>query len=171
MNQRLFWAATVLLTANLMMPKICYAAESSLNSFPDSASVEKLKLTDRTTQAVTVLRTTLNYECQHLSIPMGGLASWYGFKDNGKDTASGKNFNENELTAAHRSLPFGTKVLVTNLENGRSVIVRITDRGPYIEGRIIDLSTAAAKALGMIQPGVVPVQVDVLQETKPLWHY
>ena len=98
---------------------------------------------------------------------MLGLASWYGVQDNGKQTASGEVFNDNELTAAHRDLPFGTKVLVTNRQNGRSVIVRINDRGPYVPDRIIDLSTAAADLLGMFGPGVVPVNVDILGKQVP----
>lgn len=103
-----------------------------------------------------------------IGIRLSGWASWYSFNDNGSQTASGENFNENELTAAHRDLPFGTKVLVTNLQNGRSVTVRITDRGPYVEGRIIDLSAAAAGLIGMLEPGVAPVHIDVLsQQAKP----
>jgi rare lipoprotein A len=93
---------------------------------------------------------------------INGMASWYGPGDDGTKSASGEIFRQNALTAAHRSLPFGTKVRVTNLKNGHSVVVRINDRGPYIRGRIIDLSTAAAQVLGMFEPGVVPVRVDVL---------
>jgi rare lipoprotein A len=70
------------------------------------------------------------------------------------------------MTAAHRTLPFGTKVVVTNLNNGRSVVVRINDRGPFIRGRVIDLSAAAARALGVMQTGIAPVQVQVLGEQK-----
>lgn len=88
-----------------------------------------------------------------------GIASWYGY-DSG--TASGEPFRPNGLTAAHRSLPFGTKVRVINLNNGRSVIVRINDRGPFIRGRVIDLSTGAARALGMLGSGLAPVRVEVL---------
>ncbi len=95
-------------------------------------------------------------------ISLSGLASWYGPGSDGTESASGETFNQNALTAAHRSLPFGTKVRVTNLKNGLSVVVRINDRGPYIQGRIIDLSTAAAQLLGLIQTGVAPVRVDVL---------
>ena len=80
-----------------------------------------------------------------------GMASWYGKKFHGKKTASGERFNMYELTAAHRTLPFGTKVKVTNLENNKSVVVRINDRGPHVKGRIIDLSYAAAKKIDMIE--------------------
>ena len=91
-----------------------------------------------------------------------GIASWYGQRHHGRPTASGKPFNMHALTAAHRSLPLGTRVRVTNLENGRSVVVRITDRGPYVRGRSIDLSHAAAKALGMVKRGLASVRMEVL---------
>jgi len=91
-----------------------------------------------------------------------GLASWYGPGFHGAQTASGEYFNQNDLTAAHRTLPFGTKVRVTNVYNGRSVVVRINDRGPFSGGRVIDLSAAAAQALGIINSGVAPVQIEVL---------
>lgn len=93
-----------------------------------------------------------------------GLASWYGPGFHGRRSASGERFNQNALTAAHRSLPFGTRVQVTNLNNGQSVIVRINDRGPFVGGRVIDLSAAAARMLGMMRSGVAPVRLDVLRE-------
>lgn len=92
-----------------------------------------------------------------------GMASWYGPGFHGNRSASGEVFNQNALTAAHRTLPFGTEVRVTNLNNGQSVIVRINDRGPFSGGRIIDLSRAAAGAIGMIGSGVAPVQVEILR--------
>ena len=91
-----------------------------------------------------------------------GLASWYGPDFAGRTTASGEIFDPGELTAAHRSLPFGSIVRVTNEDNGRSVVVRINDRGPYAGDRVIDLSEAAARALDMIGPGEVPVQLALL---------
>jgi rare lipoprotein A len=92
-----------------------------------------------------------------------GLASWYGPGLYGRRTASGAIHTGTALTAAHRSLPFGTLVRVTNLANGRRVVVVIDDRGPFIRGRIIDLSVAAARRLGMVRDGVVPVRVKVLR--------
>ena len=86
-----------------------------------------------------------------------GHASWYSLPAN--ITANGEHMNPNELTAAHRSLPFGTRVLVENLTNGRTVVVRINDRGPFIGGRIIDLSKAAAASIGMIHAGTAKVRV------------
>jgi rare lipoprotein A len=89
-------------------------------------------------------------------------ASWYGNSFNGKRTASGSIFNSKVLTAAHRSMDFGSKVKVTEMRSGRSVVVEITDRGPYLPGRDIDLSYAAAQALGIVQAGVARVSVEVL---------
>jgi rare lipoprotein A len=91
-----------------------------------------------------------------------GIASWYGPGFHGKATASGAIYDQNDLTAAHQTLPLGTRVMVTNLDNGYSTEVIINDRGPFAKGRIIDLSFAAGKALGMIGPGTVPVRVDVI---------
>ena len=88
-----------------------------------------------------------------------GVASYYADKYHGRKTASGERFDMNALTAAHKTLPFGTKVKVTNLENGKSVIVRITDRGPFVKGRVIDLSLAAAKKIDMVKAGVAKVQL------------
>lgn len=93
-----------------------------------------------------------------------GEASWYGPGFHGKKTASGERFNQHGLTAAHRKLPLGTKAKVTNLDNGKTVEVKINDRGPYVRGRIIDLSKAAAERLGMKDAGTTPVRLEV---TKP----
>ncbi len=100
-----------------------------------------------------------------IRISLSGWASWYGPEFQGNLSASGEIFNQNAFTAAHRTLPFGTQVRVTNMHNGRSVVVRINDRGPYIQGRIIDLSTAAARVLGLMESGVAPVRIDVLGQT------
>jgi rare lipoprotein A (peptidoglycan hydrolase) len=91
-----------------------------------------------------------------------GLATWYGAKFDGKKTASGERFDKDGMTAAHRTLPFGTRVRVTNDNNRLSVVVRINDRGPFGRGRVIDLSRAAADKLDMLGAGVVPVTVEVL---------
>jgi rare lipoprotein A len=91
-----------------------------------------------------------------------GLASYYADKYQGRKTANGEIFDTAKLTAAHKTLPFGTRVRVTNLDNGRSVDVRINDRGPYVAGRVIDLSPAAARKLDMLRAGVVRVKLDIL---------
>ncbi len=91
-----------------------------------------------------------------------GMASWYGRKYHGRHTANGERFDMYALTAAHRTLPFGSIVRVTDLENGGSVSVRINDRGPFKRGRIIDLSYAAAKKLRMVKRGVVRVKITLV---------
>lgn len=92
-----------------------------------------------------------------------GEASWYSIKSNGgTHTASGERLREEDSTAAHKTLKMGTKVRVTNLRNGKSEVVRITDRGPYIKGRIIDVTTGVAKRIGFYSRGVAPVKVEVL---------
>ncbi len=89
-----------------------------------------------------------------------GKASWYGPSHQGKRTANGERFDMNAMTAAHRTLPFGTVVTVTNLDNQRSVQVRINDRGPYVRGRVLDLSAAAARRLGIKTDGVAEVRIE-----------
>ncbi len=104
--------------------------------------------------------------CHRKSIPSAqgeceetGIASYYGGKFIGKPTASGEIYDATKLTAAHKKLPFGTKVKVTNLNNNKSVVVRINDRGPFVAGRMIDLSEAAAQKINMIKEGVVKVTI------------
>ncbi len=97
-----------------------------------------------------------------------GKASWYGPGFYGRKTASGERFQKNKLTCAHRSLPFGTRLQVTNLENGKQIEVVVNDRGPFIYSRILDLSYAAAKELDIIHPGEAKVQVRYLIEGNPL---
>lgn len=91
-----------------------------------------------------------------------GLASWYGHPYHGRPAADGEIYDMEQLTAAHRTLPFGTRVRVVNLTNSKTVDVRITDRGPFVENRIIDLSHAAAAAIDLVGPGIAPVRLDIL---------
>ena len=91
-----------------------------------------------------------------------GTASWYGKQHHGQKTASGETYDMRQLMAAHRTLPLGTRLLVTNLRNGRTVEVRVNDRGPIATGRIIDLSYAAAEELGALSEGVFPVRIRVV---------
>lgn len=93
---------------------------------------------------------------------LAGPASWYGGKFHGRLTANGERFDKWGLTAAHRTLPFGTKVRVTNERNGRSVVVRINDRGPFHGNRVIDLSRGAAEEVGLVNSGTAPVKIEVL---------
>jgi rare lipoprotein A len=107
------------------------------------------------------------------TIPEGGAyieegnASWYGAPFHGRRASNGEIYDMNKMTAAHRTMAFGTVVKVTNLTNGKTAVVRITDRGPFIENRIIDLSMAAAKAIESIGPGVVPVRLEVISGSDP----
>lgn len=96
-----------------------------------------------------------------------GYASWYGREFHGRRTASGEIYNMYAMTAAHKVLPMNTYVLVTNLENGRRAVVRINDRGPFVKNRIIDLSYAAAKRLGIVGPGTARVRIEALGEARP----
>lgn len=96
-----------------------------------------------------------------------GIASWYGPSHQGKRTANGERFDMHAFTAAHRSLPFNTVVRVTNLANGRMVRVRVNDRGPYVRARILDLSAAAATALGMHSDGVAQVRIEAFASDQP----
>lgn len=91
-----------------------------------------------------------------------GVASYYADKFHGRKTASGERFDQTDLTAAHKTLPFGTRVRVTNLKTGKSVVVRINDRGPYVKGRAIDLSRRAAKRLKMVKSGLARVAIEVV---------
>lgn len=101
-------------------------------------------------------------------ITESGMASWYGPDFHGKRTASGETYDQRELTAAHKTLPFNSVVRVTNLDNGKQVVVRINDRGPYSRGRVIDLSRAAAEEVSMIQAGVARVRIEVLHTDRPI---
>jgi len=97
-----------------------------------------------------------------------GIASWYGPGFHGKPTASGVIYDQNDLTAAHQTLPLGSRLLVTNLQNGNSIEVTVNDRGPFAKGRILDLSYGAGRALGMIVPGTIPVRLELLDSPYPL---
>ena len=92
-----------------------------------------------------------------------GIASYYADKFVGRTTASGEKYTHHKLTAAHKTLPFGTKVLVTNFDNGKTVVVIINDRGPFVKGRIIDLSKSAARKLDFLQKGLTKVSVKVIK--------
>jgi rare lipoprotein A len=96
-----------------------------------------------------------------------GTASWYGGFHHGRKTASGERFNMNDMTAAHRAVKLGTMLRVTNLDNGRTTTVRVNDRGPYVNNRIIDLSAAAARDLGMKQDGLARVRIEAFAVDQP----
>jgi rare lipoprotein A len=96
-----------------------------------------------------------------------GVASWYGEEFHGRRTSNREVYDMNDLTAAHNTLPFGSMVMVTNLDNGKSVVVRINDRGPFVKNRVIDLSYAAARAIDMIGTGTAPVRIEVMSDVSP----
>lgn len=100
---------------------------------------------------------------QDKSFSQQGKASFYARMHHGKRTANGERHDQNALVAAHRSLPFGTQVRVTNLSNGKQVVVRINDRGPFVRGRIIDLSRTAAERIGMIDQGIIGVRIETIE--------
>ncbi|ACL67434.1 rare lipoprotein A [Anaeromyxobacter dehalogenans 2CP-1] len=93
-----------------------------------------------------------------------GLASYYGKRHHGRRTASGSRFDMHAMTCAHRTAPFGTRLKVTSLESGKSVVVKVTDRGPFAGGRVVDLSYAAARKLGMVEDGVVRVRIEPVED-------
>jgi rare lipoprotein A len=111
--------------------------------------------------ALAVLALTLPFGAARASV-QEGIISWYGERFHNRPTASGELFDIADLTMAHPSLPFGTKVRVTNLRNGRSVVVRVNDRGPFVGSRIADLSQAAAASLGMLSRGLARARIEVL---------
>ncbi len=117
-----------------------------------------LRLSARTLAALALL-----CAAAHAQRAEEGLASWYGAPFDGQKAASGETYRQGELTAAHRTLPFGTTVRIRRVDNGATVVVRINDRGPFVESRIVDLSNAAARKLGMLEHGVVHVALEILQ--------
>ena len=121
---------------------------------------EDINVTPRNKEVANTFEKEIEERSQYTHFQTG-MASYYGGSWHGKKTANGEIFNENSLTAAHKTLPFGTKVKVTNLDNGKSVVVRINDRGPYSKGRVIDLSKAAFSRIASISKGVTRVKLEV----------
>ncbi|MDJ0593416.1 MAG: septal ring lytic transglycosylase RlpA family protein [Pleurocapsa sp. MO_226.B13] len=187
-NSKLIIISTLLSVANIGLLTNTVRAQPSIKSLQPKSEVSSLKTQDNIALGLhlilsrSVARQTqgekfepennleLSQTQQTIPLPnqtliansFSGQASWYGPGFHGRLTANGEIYNQNAFTAAHPSLRFGTKVKVTNLNNGRSVIVRINDRGPYAKGRIIDVSAAAARSLGMIRSGIAPVRVTIL---------
>lgn len=107
-------------------------------------------------------KTPKTVKSSHSQKSFTGVASWYGLKFHGRQTASGERFNMHAMTCAHKTLPFGTELQVTHLNGGQSVKVRVNDRGPFVRGRVIDLSYAAANKIGILGSGHGPVRVQVV---------
>jgi rare lipoprotein A len=140
---------------------------STVVSMPIGAqAISVSSFVDHSVNIETEWETKFKQKIPSYTVPLArvykGEASWYGPGFYGNFTANGEVYRPGTMTAAHKTLPFGTRVKVTNLNNGRSEIVRINDRGPYIGGRIIDLSETAASALGMKSSGVAPVKIQIL---------
>ena len=136
---------------------------------PSELGVVDAQLTGTRTPTVVrrVVRTAVAPASGATAAPAGGgwksaKVSWYGPGFHGRRTANGEIFDTHELTMAHRSLPMGANVRVTNLENGRTLVLRVNDRGPYVRGRVADLSHAAAERLGFVDDGVVPARIELL---------
>ncbi|CCD84104.1 conserved exported protein of unknown function [Bradyrhizobium sp. ORS 285] len=161
------------LARQLLRGALVCAAAASLAACAQSSAVRQARLTapaaaefrPTVQRAETAPESVVRVRHAEASPPAAhsassGLASYYS---EGHKTASGERFDPSELTAAHRSLPFGTRLQVTNVKTGRSVVVRVNDRGPFVQGRVVDVSYSAAQALGMINTGVAPVKVSVLR--------
>jgi rare lipoprotein A len=143
----------------------CVHATGTVDRTSSVAVSQQASLTDVTTQPRKRSRSARRQRTEQArvrsdQVSSDGVASFYR---HGSRTASGEKFNPSELTAAHRTLPFGTRVRVTNVNNGESVTVRVNDRGPFIKGRVIDVSHAAAESLGMVGRGVAKVKLDVVE--------
>jgi rare lipoprotein A len=145
------WPLGPALLAGAVLSAICISPGSTFAQ-PDSAQ--------ETPHAEVQAATPVNARAHHRHWLQFGKASWYGRPFQGQTTASGEPYDMNSMTCAHRSLPLGTSVLVTNLRNHRSVLVRVNDRGPVPENRVVDLSYAAAKILGF--RGLAPVRIDLV---------
>ncbi|MCF8383534.1 MAG: septal ring lytic transglycosylase RlpA family protein [Chlorobium sp.] len=142
----------------------CLLFTAYLTSIPLSGSLKQLGSAIHSS-AYAESRPDSRNTAQSFLLVSEGKASYYANQFHGKKTANGETFNMNELTAAHPSLPFGTRVRVTNLRNGKDVIVRINDRGPFVKGRIIDLSAEAAKEIGLFRAGTAQVRVEAINKT------
>lgn len=145
-------------TVNLLRKLISKNSDKSILSY------NNIKIDNNKTNNLRVIPNTEN-PAGVVSVQTG-IASWYGAGFHGGPTANGERYNQYSMTAAHKKLPFNTMVRVTNLNNGRSVIVRINNRGPYVRGRVIDLSLSAAEALGMRGSGVAPVKLEILDRSQ-----
>ncbi len=149
---------TLILTISSCTSFVRFTSEDLIKSEPETVAMSETKATSE-----------LDYDLEELNEDdftgevFTGVASYYADKFHGRQTASGEIFDQEDFTAAHRTLPFGTKVLVINLENNKSVIVRINDRGPFKHSRVIDLSRTAAEELDMIKSGIIEVEVRVLK--------
>ncbi len=164
----------IILTFILLITLTCLALGCTKKIYPPPAQQQDVAARDTpkpppagdakpaTQRQYTVLGQTFTPLDSHEGYMEEGIASWYGPKFHGQKTSNGEVFNMYEMTAAHRVLPMNTKIRVTNLENGKTVQLRINDRGPFVKDRIIDLSFAAAREIGMLGPGTAMVRVEAV---------
>lgn len=153
---RLFFASCLLLLLSACAEQGNNGSISSANAASTSCNSKNATCYKQYGKQYKVMNTSKNYEEK-------GVASWYGKKFNKKRTSSGERYNMYKMTAAHKTLPLSTYVQVTNLVNGKKVIVKVNDRGPFVGNRLIDLSYAAAKKLGMVDRGVAPVSIKAIK--------
>ncbi len=137
---------------NFLLSALIICFYTFLNIWPDVFANDEIAFALRRSYDKSALRGEIWY----------GTASWYGTKFHGRTTSNGEQYNKNKLTAAHKDLPFNTKVLVTNLKNNKSVVVRINDRGPFIKDRIIDLSEKAAEKIDLKKTGTGYIKIQVV---------
>jgi rare lipoprotein A len=159
-----------LLTMLLSLLFICYSYDALSDSAEDArlASATSVPLSQEEelqTARAQVDKQPKKHRSWRAKLTESGKASWYGRRFHGKPTASGEVFNQHLMTAAHKTLPLGSRARVINLKNGNSVEVTINDRGPFVPGRIIDLSRAAADELGFLEAGLAQVRIEILQES------
>lgn len=148
----------------LVLPAACATPPAAAGSAPASvAPAADYRLATLQPEEPAPLETEGAAE-ETVTMSFTGLASWYGKRFHGRRTASGERYDMTAFTAAHPNLPFGSRVRVTNLANDRSVVVIVNDRGPFVKTRLIDVSHAAAKQLGILEDGVAEVRVDVLAD-------
>jgi rare lipoprotein A len=155
-NQRKLILATGLGLAVLSSPVMAKEAKASKNIVQTTVKVNKTSVSGQ------VKKVSYSPVSAKSAFVNTGVASYYGPGFHGRRTANGETFNMHAMTAAHRTLPFGTKLKVTNLSNGKSTIVRVNDRGPYVGNRVIDLSVAAAKQIGSTSSGTARVNLEVI---------
>ncbi|NTV99281.1 MAG: septal ring lytic transglycosylase RlpA family protein [Chlorobiaceae bacterium] len=161
-NNRTRFFPIVFILAAFILNAFPYGAlqASETQEFPDPAKPDISWLPENTTANPASSTSRNQVESVKNHFIAEGKASYYGKQFHGRKTASGEYFNFRNFTAAHRTLAFGTNVKVINLENGKAVIVRINDRGPFMKGRIIDISTAAAKEIGLVSQGTANVRIE-----------
>jgi rare lipoprotein A len=146
--------------AKVERPRRAAATQTAKARSAEAQPPERQTINTQTANAQTANTQTAKKQVSSTKAASDGLASFYR---HGSRTASGERFNAGEMTAAHRTLPFGTRVRVTNVATGQSVTVRVNDRGPFVKGRVIDLSHSAAESLGIVGRGVAQVKLDVVQ--------